>query len=446
MRTPRLSRRSVLMAGVGLGAFATTSRILTPLKTHAAREQKLVFWLQPNFNPVADKVLEEQTMAFARQAGLRDNEVQIQKVPGGELAAKMAAALEVGTPPDVTRLEEGLLARYRGQHHLLDVTDVLAEMRARPGGVVGSVLPVTEEAGRNYGVPMGLNAMIFHARTDLLEKAGYGTFPETWEKFIEASLRIQQPPFYAYGMCLGTTQGYSDSTGDILIQIWSHGGKLLDRSGRPAVNSPGTAKAFETIREMYHKHQIIPKGALTWDNSGNNKAYQSKQVAFVYDGTSIYSYLLSQDKDLADRTGLFSAPAGAAGRFKHLFAAYYGAFKASPYPELAKGLIRHLLEPKNYHEYIVGTQGRYLPVYPKLLEDPFWASKPPLVNLVAAGRDGLPLSWEGRMTPALGEVIAQSLLGKTAHAILVDKVEPAEAVGRLHAEMVAIHKRMNEPT
>ncbi len=87
MQPPGLTRRSVLKAGAGLAAFATTSTILTPLKTHAAREQRLVFWLQPNFNPVADKVLEEQTMAFAKQAGLKDSEVQIQKVPGGELAA-----------------------------------------------------------------------------------------------------------------------------------------------------------------------------------------------------------------------------------------------------------------------------------------------------------------------------------------------------------------------
>jgi multiple sugar transport system substrate-binding protein len=445
MTNPRVTRRTVLKAGAGLTAFAATTNILTPRRSDAARDHKLVFWLQPNFNPVADKVLEEQTMAFARQAGLKDSEVQIQKVPGGELAAKLAGALEVGAPPDVTRLEEPLVARYKGQRHLLDVTDVLAEMRARPGGVAASVLPLTEEGGRSYAVPMGLNAMIFHARTDLLEKAGYSTFPETWERFIEASLKIQQPPFYAYGMALGTTQGYSDSTGDILIQMWSQGGKLLDRNGRPAVSSPGTVKAFELIRDMYSKHQIIPKGALTWDNSGNNKAYQSKQVAFVYDGTSIYSYLLSQDKDLADRTGLFPAPAGAAGRFKHLYPAYYGAFKATPYPDLARGLIKHFLEPKNYHEFIVGTQGRYLPVYPKLLEDPFWGSKPPLVNLVAAGREGLPLAWEGRMTPALGEVVAQSLLGKTAHTILVDKVEPAEAVARLHTEVVAIYKRLGEP-
>ncbi len=129
MESQKLTRRTVLKAGVGAAVFGTTANILTPLKTFAAREQKLVFWLQPNFNPTADRILEEQTRAFAKQAGLKDTELQILKVPGGEIPTKMAAALEVGAPPDVTRLEEGYVARMRAQKALLDITDLMAEMR-----------------------------------------------------------------------------------------------------------------------------------------------------------------------------------------------------------------------------------------------------------------------------------------------------------------------------
>jgi multiple sugar transport system substrate-binding protein len=321
----------------------------------------------------------------------------------------------------------------------------MAEMRKVEGGLVPSVIPLTEAGGRFYAVPMGLSPLIFTARTDLFEKAGYSTFPDTWEKLLEASLKLNKPPFYAYGMALGTTPGYSDSTGDILMLMWSHGGKLLDKDSRPAANSPGTAAAFQFIKDMYAKHQIVPKGAVSWDNAGNNKAYQSQQVAYVYDGTSIYSYLLTSDTELAARTGLFVAPAGPAGRARHLYTDYYGVFKASPYPEVAKGFIRYLMEPKRYSEFLVATQGRYVPVYPRLQSDPFWTSKPQFAGLLAIGREGLPMSWEGRITPALGEVVSQSLLGKTAHEVLVNGVEPAAAAAKLQAEIVAIYRRMNEP-
>jgi multiple sugar transport system substrate-binding protein len=245
-------------------------------------------------------------------------------------------------------------------------------------------------------------------------------------------------------MALGTTLGYSDSTHEIIAILWPHGGKLLDRNSRPAVNSPGTVKAFQLIKDMYQKHQIIPRGAVSWDNSGNNRAYQSRQVAFAHDGLSIFTYLLGTDKDLADRTGLFPAPGGPAGRFKALQTDYYGVLKTSPYPELAKGLIRYFLDEKRYSQFITESQGRYMPIFPKMLEDPLWTSRPQLTTIREIGKDGIPMSWEGKMSPGLGEVIAQSMLGKAVHAMLVDNVGPADAVAKLHAEMVAAYQRQGE--
>jgi multiple sugar transport system substrate-binding protein len=319
------------------------------------------------------------------------------------------------------------------------------EMRKAPGGINPSVIPLTEDNGRHYAVPMGLSPIVFYARMDLLEQAGYSTYPESWDKFVEASLKIQKPPLYAYGMALGTTLGYSDSTHEIVSILWAHGARLLDRNSRPAINSPGSVAAFQLIQDMYQKHQIIPRGALSWDNSGNNKAYQSRQVAFAQDSTSIFSSLLLDDKDLADRTGLFPAPGGPGGRLKMILTDYYAVFKASPYPEIAKGLIRYLLDQSRHNDFVVATQGRYLPAYPKLLADPFWTSKPQFAALREVGRDGVPLSWEGKMSPAFGEIVAQSLLGKAIHTVVVDNVSPADAVAKLHAEVVAIYKRLGEP-
>src|SRR5262249_29559114 len=285
-----------------------------------------------------------------------------------------------------------------------------------------------------------------NAGMGLSEKPALGASPDTWDKHAEAGLKIQKPPLYAYGMALGTTLGYSDSTHEITAILWAHGARLLDRMSHPAVNTPAAAKAFQLIEDMYQKHQMIPRGALSWDNSGNNKAYQSRQVAFAHDSLSIFSSLLLDDKDLADRTGLFPAPGGPGGRPKMILTDYYAVFKASPYPDIAKGLIRYLLDPARHNEFIVATQGRYLPAYPKLTEDPFWTSRPQFAPLREIGREGVPLGWEGRMSPAFGEVVAQSMLGKAVHTMLVDHVSPADAVARLHAEMVAGYRGLGEPT
>jgi hypothetical protein len=53
---PEPSWRAILKGGVAATVAATTHG-LTPRKTFAAREHKLVFWLQPNFNATADRIL-----------------------------------------------------------------------------------------------------------------------------------------------------------------------------------------------------------------------------------------------------------------------------------------------------------------------------------------------------------------------------------------------------
>ena len=120
-------------------------------------------------------------------------------------------------------------------------------------------------------------------------------------------------------------------------------------------------------------------------------------------------------------------------------------FKASPYPEMAKGFIQYMMEPKRYSEFIVTTQGRYVPVYPRLQADPFWTSKPQFAGVLAVGREGQPMSWEGRITTALGEVVSQSLLGKTAQRCWSTTWSRPRPWRSLQAEMVAIYRRMNEP-
>lgn len=438
-----LTRRQTIKLGAASAAFTATFNIVSPRKA-AARDAKLVFWLQPNFNKTADDLLVDQTMAFARSAGLQDSEVEILKVPGGEVAPRMAAALEAGSPPDVTRVNEANMAVWKANGHLVDVTDIVETMRQVEGGINESVMALPETDGVYYGAPMGLNPEASHVRMDLFEEAGYSDFPATWDAFIEAALKINKPPFYAYGMALGLTP--SDSLWDIMSVIWAHGGALVDEQSRPAFDSQGAIDGFALINAMYNEHRIVPRGALSWDNSANNKAFQSGQVAYILNPTSVYSSLLKDGSPFLDGVGLFSPPGGPAGRHRGLYTDYYGVFKESPEPELAKGLIEHFVEPKNYSEFIIEAGGRYFPAYQSMTKDPFWTSQPVFADLIKTVEEGHTLFWPGTLGQALGEVITQTVVQKELQNVLVNDKDPAEAVADVQAEMVTIYERLGEPT
>src|SRR5262245_56208421 len=117
------TRRQVLKAA-GIAATAAASPWWLARTSHAQRAKKLVFWHVPNFTPLADELQKQQVYEFAKQAGLKEIEVEYATVANEQFDAKLAASLEAGNPPDVTRLYESNVQFYAAGNHLLDVNDV----------------------------------------------------------------------------------------------------------------------------------------------------------------------------------------------------------------------------------------------------------------------------------------------------------------------------------
>ena len=443
-----MTRKTYLRRDIGKFGFAAAATGMAApylnIRAAFARDAKLVFWLQPNFNKVADDLLVEQAKEYARLKGLSGNDLQIEVVPGGEVAKRMAAALEVGAPPDVTRANEEDLTKWGAGGHLLDVTPIVSEMRARQGGINEGSLPLAMINGQILGSPMGIAANAAHVRADKFKEAGYDGLPATWEEFIEVSKKVTKPPFYAYGMALGLVP--SDSLGDVMSVVSAYGGSLIDAQNRPVLESDATVQAFKLIRTMYNDAKIIPRGALSWDNSGNNKAFQSGQVAYALNPTSIYSSLIADKSPFLEMTILERPPGGPAGRFSTASTDYYSVFKKSPNPELAMGLVQHFMKPENYSRFIVEAGGRYLPIYPALLNDPFWTSKPAFAGLLEAARSARSNYAPGKLTPALSEIVNRSMVVEEVQNMLVKGKDPARAVADAHKTMVEVYKRLGEPT
>src|SRR5256712_11195122 len=101
----RMTRRQVLKTA-GVAAAVTTSPWWLGGKSAAQRGKKLVFWHQPNFTPLADELQKQQVYEFAKQASLKETDVEDAVVAGEQAPQKPAAALQAGNPPDVMRLYE----------------------------------------------------------------------------------------------------------------------------------------------------------------------------------------------------------------------------------------------------------------------------------------------------------------------------------------------------
>ena len=289
---------------------------------------------------------------------------------------------------------------------------------------------------------MGIAANAAHVRADKFAEAGYDTLPETWEEFIEAAKKVTKPPFFAYGMALGLTP--YDSLGDILSVVTAYGGSMVDDQNRPAFESDGAVEAFKIINQMYNIDKIIPRGTLSWDNAGNNKAFQTGQIAYALNPTSIYSSLIANESPFLESTVLERPPGGPAGRFSTASVDYYGVFKASPNQELAMGLVEHFMKPANYGQFLLEAGGRYLPIYPSQLEHPFW-QRPAFAGLKEAAKTARSTFFPGKLTPALSEIVNRSMVVEEVQNMLVKGKDPAQAVADSQKAMVEVYTRLGEP-
>ena len=91
-------------------------------------------WSSIALAPQVDKILKDQCYAYAKQAGIKENELEYVELGTGQQAPKMVAALEAGSA-GCRPGRERLASLYRSQGHLLEVTDIVEKMQQVPGGL-----------------------------------------------------------------------------------------------------------------------------------------------------------------------------------------------------------------------------------------------------------------------------------------------------------------------
>ncbi|HSX77927.1 MAG TPA: hypothetical protein VLQ80_05055, partial [Candidatus Saccharimonadia bacterium] len=131
-----LTRRDILQqAGRTAAVLATTAPWWLVRRAHAARQNKLVVWNPAALAPQVDKIMQEQCYDYAKQAGIKENEIDYSILGSTQWLPKLVASLEAGTPPDIIRVAGAYTHLYRSQGHLLEVTDMVDKMQKVQGGL-----------------------------------------------------------------------------------------------------------------------------------------------------------------------------------------------------------------------------------------------------------------------------------------------------------------------
>lgn len=399
-----------------------------------ANAQDLTIWGLQAFNEAADLYIGETVKAFAAERGISAEYVV---VPANVLNERLAAAFEGGQPPDVF-MQVGAQAQYYPALGMtLPIPEILEEMRAVEGGIYEGMVSQGMYNGEVHAVPLEVDVVPMYARRDLLEAQGLGV-PTTWEELRTASQKILETDRTITPFAMPTSTA-NDAEGQIKQVVWSFGGHMFAEDGKTVTwNSPETRAAYQFLADMFAEG-TIPRSTLTWDDAGNNTAYQTGRAVFTINPPSIYSWMVDNDPALLENTELIAIPKGpgdagrpgaSAGSWVWIVA------KATDRPDDAKAWLSYFFEKGRYETLIDTVGGRWVPIYPSLTASmSLFKDTPAFANFHQMAENGIVDGYKGPPSALNAEVNVAKIASHSLQRIIVDGESVDDAVAWAQAEI-----------
>ncbi|MGZ0148540.1 ABC transporter substrate-binding protein [Kribbella sp. WER1] len=158
---------------------------------------------------------------------------------------------------------------------------------------LGKLVPATVETAKYrdklYAVPMTSDGGLLYYRTDLLKAAGIAEAPKTWDEMKADCTKVQATPAgKGIGCYAGQFEKYEGLTVNFSEAVNSAGGEVVDKDGKPNVNTPEAKAGLEELVNDF-KSGVIPKEAITYKEEESRRAFQDGKLLFLRNWPYVYA-------------------------------------------------------------------------------------------------------------------------------------------------------------
>jgi multiple sugar transport system substrate-binding protein len=413
------SRRDFLKLAAA-GAAGVAGAALIPRRASAAKE--ITFARESAYVKSFDKYFEDVLIPrYMKETGVKVNyEIM---AAGGSAVPRLVSIVESKAPVDVAWVQ--VEALYRD--HLLDVSDIAAEVGRRGGGWYEAIEGLSKWHGKWRSIPFGNIGQVMVYRRDWFEEAGIHTFPDTWEEFLEAGTKLKAAG-HPFGMSMG--HGFADNNSWMLPLLWSYGAQVMGHDGKTVhLDSDETAKCVDYVRKLYKDACL--EDCVGWTDPSNNKGFLTSQISCTNNATSI---LISAKRDLPSMGKVIDQhvnPRGPKGRFHALVPVTHGIFSHTKDPAEAKKFLRWLMDPKQVTGWYASGDMYYAPFVHAYDHSPEWDKEPRFKADQQALATGKLTAWPAPMDRKAGEVLskfvvtdmfAKACTGASTKTVIADAV------------------------
>ncbi|HEV8638828.1 MAG TPA: ABC transporter substrate-binding protein [Chloroflexota bacterium] len=391
---------------------------------------KFNVWYSANWNKVTDEAIGNVFVEWGKTQGI---EVEWQSVPGAPaFLAKISATVAAGQPPEVCNAYRDY---WYDQGEMPALDDLVAKFKDKAGGMFDlAVQSQRAPDGKLFGVPYAVDCWPVHWRTDRIGEVTGGKYFKSWDELLDLGPKIQKPPRdFLIAFSLGHE---GDHVNNVVNVLWDHGGRLNNEEGVPDIANKENVPGLELIQKLW-KAKLIPTETFAQTvTSWNNETYQKSRGLMAINPATIMGWLLVNDKELGDKTGLAPTPGGPKGAFSEGSGIGFNYFKKSKMVDKAPASLEYFLDPARIEKVSKSVEGRFVPVYRDHTKNEFW-EKSKFAEMKRIAEVGRIRNWPAPSQPWLAEVTdAKYTVSDMMNKILNENVKIEEAQAWAQKEMM----------
>ncbi|MEM3385624.1 MAG: extracellular solute-binding protein [Nitrososphaeria archaeon] len=390
--TTTVPTTSVVTTTVPTTTVITTTPTVTP-------SGSMTMYVEKGWYAEEEEAKKWLATMFKRETGIS---IELTSLSQEDILKKTAAGAMAGNPPDIVFCTTlSWMQDYAWKGWLEDLSEFIDTLKKLevPDWAINAWKwnDGTKKKQILAGVPYATDNIPFTYWKDFLETAGLPSNPDSiptkfndfsnfWKE-AQDKLWQKDPSTKdkVYGVGWPSMGGIGVNPGDGFqqmahIMLW-HGWKLeFDNKGLINLNASGNKDALKKTVEWFvetYNSGYMPKGILEWGSPDNNKAFNSRSIISVFNGTmSIPLNWYGQDKTVYfEKTATLPRfPSLTGERGVQTWEVHsWMVFSAGKNKELAKKFIKWFLDPGIINDFLKTTGGRFYPISRVVLEsDPFW--------------------------------------------------------------------------
>ncbi|MDQ0076381.1 ABC transporter substrate-binding protein [Arthrobacter oryzae] len=270
---------------------------------------------------------------------------------------------------DVASVDVVWTAEFAAKGWLQPLKDKMAVDTA---GMLTPTVEAGSYKGTLYAAPVSSDGGILYYRKDLVPTA-----PTTWAEMMEMCSIAKANNIGCYS---GQYKQYEGLTVNASEAINSFGGSVLDKDGKPSLNTPEAKEGLENLVKAFADGNI-PKEAITYQEEESRRAFQDGNLLFHRNWPYVYNLATTEGSSkVKDVLGMTALPGkdgpGASSLGGHSAAiSVYSKNKAT-----AHDFVKFLVEEEQ--QKFFATQGSLAPVLGDLYEDQELVAKLPYLPVL----------------------------------------------------------------